>query len=146
MQRHVVGQSEYAVQIEGSTFTWKDPAQPVLSNINLRVRRGSLVAVVGKVGAGKSSLIEALLGNLTRIGGRVTVSGSVAYAPQQVLSPKLLFCVLTFFPFKRVSRLFTLFSHSAIPVVDELRRGSRTRRCATTSRLGGRWTRPSTTK
>uniref|UniRef100_A0A8C5FMM4 ABC-type glutathione-S-conjugate transporter n=1 Tax=Gadus morhua TaxID=8049 RepID=A0A8C5FMM4_GADMO len=44
---------------------------------------GSLVAVVGQVGCGKSSLISALLGEMEKIEGDVAVRGSVAYVPQQ---------------------------------------------------------------
>jgi ATP-binding cassette subfamily C (CFTR/MRP) protein 1 len=39
--------------------------------------------VVGNVGSGKSSLISALLGEMTRVQGEVNVRGRVAYVPQQ---------------------------------------------------------------
>lgn len=38
---------------------------------------------MGKVGAGKSSLISALLGEMTRSEGEVNIRGRVAYVPQQ---------------------------------------------------------------
>lgn len=41
--------------------------------INVRVPRGSLVAVVGHVGSGKSSLLSAMLGETERRSGQVTV-------------------------------------------------------------------------
>uniref|UniRef100_A0A8C1VAR3 ABC-type glutathione-S-conjugate transporter n=1 Tax=Cyprinus carpio TaxID=7962 RepID=A0A8C1VAR3_CYPCA len=47
------------------------------------MQRGSLVAVVGHVGSGKSSLLSAMLGEMEKKSGHVTVSGSVAYVPQQ---------------------------------------------------------------
>jgi ABC-type transport system involved in cytochrome bd biosynthesis fused ATPase/permease subunit len=34
------------------------------------------------VGCGKSSLLSAVLGEMERIGGEVTLTGSVAYVPQ----------------------------------------------------------------
>ena len=37
--------------------------------LNLSVKPGQLVAVVGQVGAGKSSLIQALLGEMEKHGG-----------------------------------------------------------------------------
>uniref|UniRef100_A0A9J7YN69 ABC-type glutathione-S-conjugate transporter n=1 Tax=Cyprinus carpio carpio TaxID=630221 RepID=A0A9J7YN69_CYPCA len=49
--------------------------------INVEVQRGSLVAVVGHVGSGKSSLLSAMLGEMEKKSGHVT--GSVAYVPQQ---------------------------------------------------------------
>ena len=38
---------------------------------------------MGQVGAGKSSLIQALLGEMEKHGGNVALRGSVAYVPQQ---------------------------------------------------------------
>ena len=58
--------------------------KPTLNDINLNVTKGSLVAVVGTVGAGKSSLLSALLGELEQKYGIVNVDGSVAFTAQQV--------------------------------------------------------------
>ena len=63
-----------------------------LSDINLNVKRGSLVAVVGTVGAGKSSLLSAILGELEQKSGHVHLRGSVAYTAQQVNPLFLFFC------------------------------------------------------
>ena len=48
-------------------------------SINLNVPDGSLVAVVGQVGAGKSSLISALLGEMEVLEGHVNVRVSQVY-------------------------------------------------------------------
>uniref|UniRef100_A0A671R9M6 Si:ch211-221f10.2 n=1 Tax=Sinocyclocheilus anshuiensis TaxID=1608454 RepID=A0A671R9M6_9TELE len=45
--------------------------------------RGSLLGVCGGVGSGKSSLLSALLGQMTLLGGSVAVSGDFAYVAQQ---------------------------------------------------------------
>ena len=42
-------------------------------SINLEVDEGSLVAVVGVVGSGKSSLLSALLGEMDKLSGTVNV-------------------------------------------------------------------------
>uniref|UniRef100_A0A5F8G3T3 Multidrug resistance-associated protein 1 n=1 Tax=Monodelphis domestica TaxID=13616 RepID=A0A5F8G3T3_MONDO len=44
---------------------------------------GALVAVLGQVGCGKSSLLSALLAEMDKIEGHVSIKGSVAYVPQQ---------------------------------------------------------------
>uniref|UniRef100_A0A672SJN2 Multidrug resistance-associated protein 1 n=1 Tax=Sinocyclocheilus grahami TaxID=75366 RepID=A0A672SJN2_SINGR len=44
---------------------------------------GAFVAVVGHVGSGKSSLLSALLGEMQKQEGSVSIKGSVAYVPQQ---------------------------------------------------------------
>ena len=48
-----------------------------LYSINLKVPEGSLVAVVGHVGSGKSSLISALLGEMELVEGHVNVRVSM---------------------------------------------------------------------
>uniref|UniRef100_A0A8U7P8R6 ABC-type glutathione-S-conjugate transporter n=1 Tax=Corvus moneduloides TaxID=1196302 RepID=A0A8U7P8R6_CORMO len=57
--------------------------QPLLRVIDLTVPQGSLLAVVGQVGAGKSSLLAALLGELETTDGCVTMKDTAAYVPQQ---------------------------------------------------------------
>ncbi|KAL7286834.1 hypothetical protein TKK_0018975 [Trichogramma kaykai] len=72
--------------IENGNFTWdseSSESKPTLQNINLKVKQGQLVAIVGTVGSGKSSLISALLGEMDKISGRVNTKGSIAYVSQQ---------------------------------------------------------------
>uniref|UniRef100_A0A8C6UW71 Multidrug resistance-associated protein 1 n=1 Tax=Neogobius melanostomus TaxID=47308 RepID=A0A8C6UW71_9GOBI len=52
-------------------------------SLNVQIPEGSLVAVVGLVGSGKSSLLSALLGEMDKIEGTASVKGSVAYVSQQ---------------------------------------------------------------
>uniref|UniRef100_A0A3B3ZRJ8 Uncharacterized protein n=1 Tax=Periophthalmus magnuspinnatus TaxID=409849 RepID=A0A3B3ZRJ8_9GOBI len=75
--------SEFAATVLNGKFTWDKQDSPVLHNINMMVPQGSLLAVVGHVGCGKSSLISALLGEMEKLEGEVSVRGSVAYVPQQ---------------------------------------------------------------
>ncbi|XP_012271250.1 multidrug resistance-associated protein 1 isoform X2 [Orussus abietinus] len=71
--------------IENGNFAWDSDSieKPTLRNINLQVQQGQLVAVVGTVGSGKSSLISALLGEMEKLSGRVNTKGSIAYVSQQ---------------------------------------------------------------
>ncbi|XP_022670317.1 multidrug resistance-associated protein 1-like isoform X4 [Varroa destructor] len=74
--------------VENGTFAWtrslgKGEKQFVLRDINIAVKRGQLLAVVGAVGSGKSTLLNAIMGNLTKLSGRVSVCGKIAYVPQQ---------------------------------------------------------------
>ncbi|CAG7784814.1 unnamed protein product [Allacma fusca] len=71
-----------AILIDKASFSW-DETSMILRNISLKVRRGSLVAIVGSVGSGKSSLIHAILGEMNKLSGRVNTKGSVAYCAQQ---------------------------------------------------------------
>ena len=61
--------ARFAVAMRHAAFTWsREPlssdAPPVLADVSLALLPGSLTAVVGPVGAGKSSLISAILGEM----------------------------------------------------------------------------------
>ncbi|XP_034564588.1 canalicular multispecific organic anion transporter 2 isoform X1 [Notolabrus celidotus] len=75
--------TDFSVTVINGKFTWAKEDPPVLHNINVMVPQGSLLAVVGHVGCGKSSLISALLGEMEKLEGEVSIRGSVAYVPQQ---------------------------------------------------------------
>ena len=53
-----------------------------LRNIDLKIPRGQLVAVVGAVGSGKTSLLQGLIGDMRKTEGSVRFGGSVAYCSQ----------------------------------------------------------------
>ncbi|KAG2004754.1 ATP-binding cassette transporter [Coprinopsis cinerea AmutBmut pab1-1] len=53
-----------------------------LKNLNLKVAKGSFIGIVGRVGSGKSSVLQALIGEMRKTRGNVKFGGSVAYAPQ----------------------------------------------------------------
>jgi ATP-binding cassette subfamily C (CFTR/MRP) protein 1 len=59
-----------------------DRAIHTLVDVSLSIKRGSLVAVIGGVGSGKTSLLMSLLNELDLLSGSVSVSGSVAYHAQ----------------------------------------------------------------
>ncbi|CAL5373911.1 unnamed protein product [Camellia sinensis] len=75
--------SNKCIIIQDGNFNW-DPESPILTlrNVNLEVRRGQKIAVCGPVGAGKSSLLYAILGEIPRSSGNVSVFGSIAYVSQ----------------------------------------------------------------
>ncbi|GLT64996.1 hypothetical protein SLA2020_374540 [Shorea laevis] len=75
---------QLAIEIKNGYFSWDSKAeQPTLSDVNLDILVGSLVAVVGSTGEGKTSLISAMLGELPSISNAsVIIRGTVAYVPQ----------------------------------------------------------------
>ncbi|KAG1899413.1 ABC transporter [Suillus fuscotomentosus] len=53
-----------------------------VTDIDLEIPRGQLVAIVGAVGAGKTSLLQGLIGEMRRTSGNVEFGGSVGYCAQ----------------------------------------------------------------
>ncbi|KAI8586350.1 P-loop containing nucleoside triphosphate hydrolase protein [Geranomyces variabilis] len=98
-----------AIRLNSARFTWEAPLDAVrelrpaaeqLTNndensatvvaqgpfnidITLDIPIGALVAIVGAVGSGKSSLLSALVGGMRKTGGEAFVHGSTAYCPQE---------------------------------------------------------------
>jgi len=62
--------------------TKKDQEVFVVTNVDMAIPRGQLVAIVGAVGSGKSSLLQGLIGEMKKTAGSVVFGGSVAYCPQ----------------------------------------------------------------
>uniref|UniRef100_A0A8C4YJF2 ABC-type glutathione-S-conjugate transporter n=1 Tax=Gopherus evgoodei TaxID=1825980 RepID=A0A8C4YJF2_9SAUR len=74
------------ITVRNGTFSWSVTWGDVglsFCRINLTVPQGCLLVVVGQVGAGKSSLLSALLGELQKLDGYAAIKGTVAYVPQQ---------------------------------------------------------------
>ncbi|KAH9796220.1 ABC transporter C family member 2 [Citrus sinensis] len=73
-----------AISIRNGYFSWDSKAErPTLLNINLDIPVGSLVAIVGGTGEGKTSLISAMLGELPPVSdASAVIRGTVAYVPQ----------------------------------------------------------------
>src|SRR5258706_8934986 len=110
--RQIDPELDVAVLIQGATFQWdgtrpdgdagkksklkKQAEKPTetnvtslspdqvykLQNINIAIPRGQLCAIVGPVGNVKSSLLQAMIGEMRRIEGKVAFGGSVGYCPQ----------------------------------------------------------------
>lgn len=79
--------NEIAINVSDASFSWDfhDEARPILSNINLKIKTGKLIAIVGQVGSGKSSLLFALLGEMHKYKGSVLFNEKlkIAYIAQQ---------------------------------------------------------------
>ncbi|KAJ7580556.1 multidrug resistance-associated ABC transporter [Mycena floridula] len=60
-----------------------EPEKPfVFTNLNLSIQRGAFIGIVGTVASGKSSILQALIGEMRRTRGQVVFGAPVAYVPQ----------------------------------------------------------------
>ncbi|KAF1981153.1 ABC transporter family protein [Aulographum hederae CBS 113979] len=82
-EKGVQENGEESVRVRDATFTWnKNESRNALENISFSSNKGELSCIVGRVGAGKSSLLQCLLGDLWKIKGEVVMRGSSAYVAQ----------------------------------------------------------------
>lgn len=100
---HIDSELEWALQMDSVTFTWEEASSSIdddkgdetkesleenlsepfqVKDVTLQVPRGTLVALVGRVGSGKSSLLQGLIGEMRKTSGKVTFGGRIAYCPQ----------------------------------------------------------------
>ncbi|XP_071872525.1 probable multidrug resistance-associated protein lethal(2)03659 isoform X2 [Bombus fervidus] len=79
-----MNQETYAVKMSHLTAKW-EPSQSenTLEDVNLEIQKGKIYAIIGMVGAGKSSFLSAILGEIEVTGGHVKVNGSLSYAGQE---------------------------------------------------------------
>ena len=73
-EKSQVEKSRPEVEEEDRVFQVRD--------ISMEIPRGMLVAVVGPVGSGKTSLLQGLIGEMRKTSGSITFGGSVGYCPQ----------------------------------------------------------------
>lgn len=85
------------IRMQDVCFSYPGAATPAISRANLAILPGSIVAVVGPSGAGKTTLIDLILGVLEPGSGEVSISGlkatdvskrwpgSLSYVPQDVM-------------------------------------------------------------
>jgi len=87
---------ERSLAAEGVCFAYDPETEPVLKDVSLVINHGESVAIVGATGAGKSTIIDIILGLLPPSSGRVTVDDvdiscgasawrrKIGYVPQSI--------------------------------------------------------------
>ncbi|MEQ9570346.1 MAG: ABC transporter ATP-binding protein, partial [Longimicrobiales bacterium] len=85
-----------AIRLEQVTYTYPEAPGPSLVDVDMVVRRGQAVGLVGPTGSGKTTAVDVILGLLTPTEGQVTVDGAdiagrergwqrhVGYIPQDI--------------------------------------------------------------
>lgn len=68
---------KYTNELTIKNVSYKHPgmAKPILYNINLEIKRGSTVGVIGKTGSGKSTLMDLMMGLLSTYNGSISIDG-----------------------------------------------------------------------
>ena len=88
---------EADVLLEKITFTYPGNRSSAVSNINININKGDFIAFAGASGAGKTTLVDILLGIIEPDTGRVLISGhtpkeairkwegAISYVPQDII-------------------------------------------------------------
>jgi ATP-binding cassette, subfamily C (CFTR/MRP), member 1 len=75
---------EETVIVRNGSFSWnRHDSRTVLKNVSFTAYKGELSCIVGRVGSGKSSFLQSMLGDVFKLQGEVEVHGTVAYVAQQ---------------------------------------------------------------
>lgn len=86
----------YFIKIKNLSFKYNDSKNQILSKINLTIPKGSKVGIIGASGAGKTTLVNILLGLLTPTDGKIYADdvdilkclknwqSKIGYVPQQI--------------------------------------------------------------
>ena len=83
LEKTVEDIGEESVRVRDASFTWnRTEDRKALQDINFSAQKGELSCIVGRVGAGKSSLLQSLLGDLYKLKGEVIIRGKCAYVAQ----------------------------------------------------------------
>ncbi|KAK0161584.1 hypothetical protein PV327_010040 [Microctonus hyperodae] len=73
----------WSIKLCGVSAKWEpNNSENILQNLNINIEQGKIYAVIGVVGAGKSSLISAILGEMTIVDGYMDIKGQLSYACQ----------------------------------------------------------------
>ncbi|VDL69418.1 unnamed protein product [Nippostrongylus brasiliensis] len=80
----VARDDDLVVKVSNASFAWDgSDGEAILHDLNFTVKKAQLITIVGRVGHGKSSFLQALLGEMEKLDGYVGLSGRVSYVPQQ---------------------------------------------------------------
>ena len=71
-----------SIKLSNVTFGWND-TDVIGSEIEMDIKNGELVTIQGQVGAGKSSLLNLLLGEVKIHSGTMSINGSISYCSQE---------------------------------------------------------------
>jgi ATP-binding cassette subfamily B protein len=71
----IITSTQGAVKFEGVRFSYK-PEEPLIEDMNIEVKPGMMIAIVGPTGAGKTTLVNLLMRFYEIQGGRITIDGA----------------------------------------------------------------------
>lgn len=78
------------IYIENVSYVYPNTKNPVIKNINLEIKKGETIAIVGENGAGKSTLIHCILGLFKPTTGQIRIDElDISELPEHVIFEKV---------------------------------------------------------
>ncbi|MEE9391301.1 MAG: metal ABC transporter ATP-binding protein [Planctomycetota bacterium] len=74
-------ESEVLISLKNAEIGYKNLS--LVKNVNLEIRRGDFIAIVGPNGSGKTTILRNILGVLKPLSGKCEVKGTLGYSPQR---------------------------------------------------------------
>jgi ABC-type multidrug transport system fused ATPase/permease subunit len=72
---------QHSIRLQGASFSYAPELPEVLQGLDLEIRRGERIGLIGSTGSGKSTLVDLLMGLLVPSGGRLLVDGLDLHDP-----------------------------------------------------------------
>jgi ABC-type multidrug transport system fused ATPase/permease subunit len=73
----IIPKERISIELNNVSYTYPNASQPTLKNINLKIKEGEKIAIVGLNGAGKTTLIKLISGMYTPTEGSIRINGHV---------------------------------------------------------------------
>ncbi len=84
VEKHFINFNE--LKLQNITFEYPDTAKAVVNGLNLTLTAGKVIAFVGPSGAGKTTVVDIILGLLNPVGGELLINGELLNSEEKIRS------------------------------------------------------------
>lgn len=67
-----------AVTMSEADFSWQNSAFQ-LSGVDVHLKKGQFIGVIGQVGSGKTAFLQAIIGDMIKLNGKISINNTEGY-------------------------------------------------------------------